>query len=556
MKHSPLSAIRSSLAGLRRRRAASRISAGLFAVLIATAGLIVLLFALDVFFHFSRVERIGLLAGFASLAAWCGVRWLLPALTHRESEVQLALWIERDHPELRGTLASALQFASVEPGTWGSSALEQATVTEIARLDRLPPVADPHASRCARLALVGVFASVAIAWSVRSFPEVCQIFASRLLLGDGTYPTKTVISRIEVNGTQVLPAPDAQVAARIPVGEALEISVECRGVLPERGTVHVQTQATGQGGALVLTPDSKGCYSASGNRLLEDTQLQVRIGDAVTESLKIEAVPLPIVSIEISAELPEYVRGGGSIQRIGSPPQISVPAGSRTEFTVQCRNKGLRSATLRIGTTSYSLEQKSDDGHSWELASHDTPLAEVVSPLEYELSIVDRDGLSLREPMHGVIGVLRDEAPRVALNVATLHVLPQAEPTFQWTASDDHDVERVDLHWQLTGEAGSREDSISLYHRDERAPKIPSLHGTGRLPLTPLDVKAGAEIRLTIVAIDNRGRIAGVEGTSEPVILHVTDKAGILAALSEGDHKAAAELDELIERQLRSGAGP
>lgn len=138
MNHRSLSGIRLILAGLRRRRAATRVLSGLLLVLLATAGMLTLLVGLDLFFHFSRVERIGLLAGFAALVVWCSVRWICPALAHRESEVQLALWIERDHPELRGTLASALQFASVEPGAWGSSSLEQATVDEIAVLDRLP----------------------------------------------------------------------------------------------------------------------------------------------------------------------------------------------------------------------------------------------------------------------------------------------------------------------------------------------------------------------------------------------------------------------------------
>jgi len=554
MNHRSLSGIRSILAGLRRRRAATRVLSGLLLVLLATAGMLALLFGLDLFFHFSRVERIGLLAGFAALVVWCSVRWIYPALAHRESEVQLALWIERDHPELRGTLATALQFASVEPGAWGSSSLQQATVDELAVLDRLPPLNDPHSNRCARLALVSLFAIAAVGWSIQAFPDECRIFAHRFLLGTGTYPTKTIIARMEVNGIRMLPASEAQVPARIPVGEALEIEVECAGMLPERGTVHVQ--AGNQDGVLTLSPLSKGRYLATGNRLLEDVVVQVQIGDAVTDLLKIEAVPLPVISIQISATPPEYVRNREIVRGLGSPPSISVPTGSRIEFTIQCRNKELQSATLRIGATSFPLVRESSDGHFWKLAATETPFANLVAPLEYEMIVLDRDGLTLREPMRGVIGVLRDEAPRAELNVVTLHVLPEAEPTFRWTATDDHGIERVELRWQVTGQAGSREGAIPLYNRDNGNPGRPSTEGTGRLPLAPLSAKPGDEVRLTVVATDGRGKVTGVDSTAEPVILHVTDEAGILSALAEGDHKAAVQLDELIERQLRSGAGP
>jgi hypothetical protein len=567
----PQRGIRSDLAGVRRRRAVTRIAVGLLIVLLTTLAFLATLFGLDLCFHFSRLERAGLLVALFALFTWSSMRWMIPALVHRESEVQLALWIEREHPELRGLLANGLQFSSVNREPWGSHALEQAAVDEIALLDRLPSLVDPQSTRCGRLILASLLVIAAVGGVIQEFPEVCRVFSNRLLLGSATYPTRTIITRILVNGIPVFPNSEIHDVARIQTGEILELSVECRGVVPDRGTVHIRTDKTGEEGTLALSPvadrrsgaaldrelqgKAPRFFSTTGNRLLDDIQIRVRIGDALTEPMRIEAVPLPALSVEIEVFPPDYVTGGKRIALAGSPPQVSVPAGSRTEFAVRCRNKELESATLRIEGQDYQLQREPKDSRLFRLRPEETPLANVASPLSWELSAVDSDGFSLREPMRGLIGVIRDEPPRAVLSATTLHVLPEAEPSIAWTATDDHGVASVRLQWIVTGMKGSREGVIPLRAQAGEASHEISAQGTSRLPLGPLNVSIGDEVRLTLVAVDERGALSGMEGTSEPVTLHVTDEAGVLSALAEGDHKVATELDELIERQLRSGAG-
>jgi hypothetical protein len=550
----------------------TRLLAGLLTVLLSLAGSLAVLFLFDWCFHFSRIERTGLLLGFLGLMLWSYWRWLRPALRHRESELQLALWLERDHPPLRGQLADPLQYASVETGTWGSRDLEQAVVAQVAAVPALPRLVDPQSGRCRRLIIGTIVSAAGIALLLKTCPAECATFARRLLLGAAAYPTRTTMTRVSVNGTVVTGGEGLDESVHVPFGAPLEFVVECAGVIPREGTIEVLAPTTGQRGILPLkagdpadereaTADAgdearrPGRFFATGNRLVEDLTFEVRLGDARTWPVKITVVPLPVIRMTISATPPGYAKQFGEKEATGSPPTISVFQGSRITIVADCANKPLESARLTSGGQDFPLEPQGPDKRTWVLNPDATPFAQLLETRAYELSVVDVDGLSPPEPLRGSIGISRDEAPRVALAAVTLHVLPKAEPSLAWGVTDDYGVDNVRLLWQVTGMSGSREGAIELRPKGQ-GPAQAALRGTQRVPLAPLNVVPGDEVRLTLQAVDRRGDQPGAEVSSEPVVLHVTDEAGILSALAEADQKSATELDELIERQLRSGEAP
>ena len=449
-------------------------------------------------------------------------------------------------------------------GTWGFGALEQATVLQVAELDRVPSLADPQVRRCGKLGLGFICAVAVVLGLANLFPDEARVFANRVLLGKAIYPRRTMIARFELNGTTIIPAEDPPELIRVPTGTLLEVSVDCTGVTPDEGSLLLTMAATDQHGIVPLEVAASSAsgdvatrhYSATGHRILEDLLVRVRIGDSETEPVRIQAVAPPAISIELSATPPDYATESEPIASVGSPPQISVVPGSRVEMTVRCRNKALQSASVRINGKELQLEQESPDGQSWRIPRTGSPLDSVASPLTYDLSVVDVDGLSLREPLQGTIGLLPDEPPRAVLGVATQSVLPAAEPSLVWSVTDNYGVKSVRLQWQVSGAAGTRDGVVPLPFQPKGKSAPRSAEGAMRFPLSPLQAVPGDEIRLTLSATDDRGTLPGVESASDSVILRVTDEAGILSALAERDQQSATQLDELINRQLESGASP
>lgn len=68
-----------------------------------------------------------------------------------------------------------------------------------------------------------------------------------------------------------------------------------------------------------------------------------------------------------------------------------------------------------------------------------------------------------------------------------------------------------------------------------------------------LNLAKGDQLKLTLEAIDYRGKLEGKPATSEPLVLEVTDVQGFLAGMVETDEQSARRLDAIIQRQLGIG---
>ncbi|MBW8883478.1 MAG: hypothetical protein JF612_01600, partial [Planctomycetia bacterium] len=128
---SRLAIFRARLKGLRTARAVYRAIAAWSAlgasVIIALAGV----FLLDFTFGLSIVERIIVLAIAIAAIAWAFWRFTWPLIGRGESEIEMALLVERQH-EIDTDLVAALQFEWPHAITWGSPQLKAAVVDYVA----------------------------------------------------------------------------------------------------------------------------------------------------------------------------------------------------------------------------------------------------------------------------------------------------------------------------------------------------------------------------------------------------------------------------------------
>src|SRR5262249_7559830 len=176
---SKIAPLHAHLAALRRQRWGLRVVRG--AMLLG----VVLLVALAVDFLFdwlltlSRAQRGVLLAVLWGLALWGLRRFVWPAIVARETDVDLALLVERQEG-IDSDLVAALQFESSEAPSWGSVQLEEAVVDYVADFGNTLRVkrglSGTRLSRTA-LALAGTAGVLCLAAAI--YPNHVAVFFNR-----------------------------------------------------------------------------------------------------------------------------------------------------------------------------------------------------------------------------------------------------------------------------------------------------------------------------------------------------------------------------------------
>jgi hypothetical protein len=527
-------------------------------------------FLLDWLFSFSRPQRAFLLLLQAALALWGLRRFVWPALVARETNIDLALLVEREHG-IDSDLVAALQFDLREADEWESRQLESAVVDRVAGLGHQLDVGQGLSIGRVRflgsaLATFGFVLAVAALF----FPAHAAAFMNRLLLGSAHYPTRTQIVRITINGAPVDPGGAALPPPRIPFGGAVRFEVESAGISPESGSIRML--APGGGAAAVpLVPrqapvgpieatepaashSNRVGYAGDLARLMESVSYQVFLGDAWTEPAPLEIIPPPVVSLELDHTPPPYVARGTPASRSTNSRQLSVIEGSHVSMTLRCSNKPLAKVELVTEGVHYPLEAQDAERHVWKIPELGTPLARVIAPVPFEVEVADLDGISPEAPLRGHIRIEADRPPRIAAAVVTEKVLPAARPGITWGAADDYGLAEIRIHKQVIRSSGQIEQTVDVVRKipDQSQPQK-ALRGRLELDLAPFGLAKGDQVRVTLEAVDYRGDHPGTPVQSEPVVFHVTDESGILAGLVEADEKSARQLDEIIQRQLGAG---
>lgn len=243
------------------------------AVAIAVLWSLAILFALDVRFEFGRFERGILLLAAIGLVAWAARRFALPYLGVRETDEDMALLVER-RQQIDSDLIAALQFESPQASRWGSQQLEGAVIDYVAQVGRGINVFDGFSATdlWRRGGLLAGTALVALVVAA-IFPGHVWAFAQRLLLAQTHYPTDTLIEQIVVNQREVLDRANhgsQPLDARCAQGRPISFLIECRGVLPEKGTARLA--ATGGSRARTEVPLSRLSLDARKARLTQAAQ--------------------------------------------------------------------------------------------------------------------------------------------------------------------------------------------------------------------------------------------------------------------------------------------
>lgn len=235
-----LSTLRAQLAGLRNARALVRQGTAWSTFVTALLWALIGVFILDVIFEFGIPERIVLLLVAAGAVAWAGHVFTRPLLGVRETEVEIALMVERQQ-QIDSDLVAAIQFESPEAVSWGSPQLEGAVIDYVAGVGKGINVFEGFSREqmLRRGATLGITSAILLI-AAAIFPGYALAFANRVLLGGMHYPTKTNIVHVLINRRVVLDSAEhgcRPESAKCAQGRPISFLILAAGELPKEGKV-------------------------------------------------------------------------------------------------------------------------------------------------------------------------------------------------------------------------------------------------------------------------------------------------------------------------------
>lgn len=563
---SQLHTLRAGLNRLRRRRKSLRWFTGYSALIVALLWTLVAVFLVDWLFLMNVTQRtVSLSLGMVAVL-WAFFKFTYPFLGVQEDQTEMALLVERNQ-DIDSDIVAAIQFEDDVADSWGSRQLADAVVGYVADFsNRLNVFHGMSYQQVTRRVATMAGTLVVVGAGIGLAPDFAQAFVNRMLLGTTHYPTKTRIQQLVVGGVTVLPSNNIAVV-RVPFGRSVTFEVTCEGVLPVSGQVKlvgqkngVQTEVELKSNNMSATDVTK-IYIGELPRLIDSVNYQLFIGDAYTDTLSINAIPLPVIDFKLTPTPPSYaahVRSDSTEDQSGLR-QIAVIEGSSVDLTVTCKNKLLKRAWLTIEEEEFELKKNDANGKEWVLNAK-SPLSSVTEPVRFAIQVEDEDGLSMVKAIQGYVRLKADRPPRVFAmrNVKNPAILPLAEPRFGYGARDDYGISKILLHVTVERINLQRQEDepTSIEIVSTQPGDVPNLSYNAtdfRLDLERFKLEKGDELKLEFEAFDYRGSEEPKSSRSEALVLQVTDAQGLLLALSQADELSAEQMDLIIERELSIG---
>ncbi|MFT5127487.1 MAG: hypothetical protein ACI8W8_001090 [Rhodothermales bacterium] len=538
---SQLSPLRKGLARVRALRSTVRLGSAFSLALSIILWILLAAFALDVLAHMGKLERVIILVVTAVAIVRSFTKLILPALATKESEIDIALLVESKQG-ISSELVAALQFEDSNRSQFGSDSLRDAVVADTAKIAPSLDYLDGFSRAQLRRNLIIFSITVVVTLiPVIATPRFVDAFADRFVLGDAHYPTGTVIVEVVSPGTSTA------------YGRPVEFVVRLDGKIPADGHVELRSLTSGISASIPLAPSETDptLFVGTLSRALEPLSYTIFVGDAYTEPVELSLVPLPRINVDFEVTTPEYARAKFADQQ---GRRRAILEGSRV-IPVVTADKPLRSSQISIDDTPHAMTL---DGERYVLDAADGPFAMLSTSVRYAVQVEDQDGLSLDQPVSGMLQVRPDQAPRIAAASVTRYVLPAATPRIKYKALDDYALGSIRVHkivQRLTATPEVGEDA-----KEPEAPIIAEIariedHAdsrseTVRIDLADLNLVKGDRVIVTFEAIDYGGEAEPKSGSSQALIFHVSDRAGVLSAMRELDNQLDKKLDQIIHAQL------
>ncbi len=457
---------------VRARQRSVAIGQGTARIVLAALGLIVAFFLVDWLIlarstpgSGDRLARGILVAAMLITLGYVAWRSLIRVLLHSPDDDEVALKVERGHPELRGRLISTIQLRRTSD-MGGSkeliAALEEDTVAFAGGMHFTDIIDLRLVKKIALVALV--LLSLAAALGAWRSDFAGAIFA-RLALTESSYPTAAKILSVTPGIT----------TAR---GEPFSIRIELdpAGTLPDKASATI-TDAEGRSSELALVRESAGSavYIGTIDQVLGNLEYRPTAHDARWPQYeKLIAVDRPAIkSLALAYRFPDYLNKKPETSAVGD---IRAPEGS--SVTVQARfNRPVVSAKLITRNDQQEqapLDLMLLDGGAG--AAIDLPIN---ADGAYRILLRTADGFDNKNPIDYVIDMVQDRAPtaKITFPAQDKTVTRFARWPLRFTARDDHGVAKGRLKYVIN--TGDESLASAQAFDAEHQPKAESLELAG-----------------------------------------------------------------------------
>lgn len=536
----------------RLRRSMRRLFAldGLSRLILALGVFVALSFAADWTFHLPAAVRVGLSVAGLGLAGVLLVRRIAYPLWVRISDDDLAVFVEREYPQLNDRLISAVQLVRepLDPeGRHASPELVRALVAEAAELSRGIDfgrvLVRRHVLRAAAAAgaVAAVFAGLAL-WNPQ---DMASIYARRMAGLDVKWPRRTHL--------HVLDFPDRR---RVwPRGEDLPVAVAYTGARPKKVVLRYRFR-TGETGQERMIPLSGDRFQFLFTRLTGPFEFVVEGGDDATEPHVVETVTPPSIdALRLYYEHPPYTRKPDTpADRPETSGNVVAPIGTRVRFEAEA-NEDLRSVRLSVGPKGKEavteLAVGPDAAGRPRVFSGFFAVSEPAG--EYALHLEARNGLSNRDPIRYTIRGVEDRPPEIVVRepLGDEFVTEVCERPLEIEVRDDYGVARIVLRTGVAAQGRAREESTAVFTREQNSRDYgePLIRSQAVLDVGRLKLQAGDHVEIQFQAEDTREPAPPHQRQSRVYRLSVVSMATLEKELQDAIEKIKALLKTQKARQ-------
>lgn len=499
--------------------------------------------AADWCFNLPWSVRLVLFLADLGLAGYLVYRFAFLPLRQPHTLEIAALRVEREIPEFRTSLISAVELAAGRPGsTQGSLALVHELIsrvgTRIRSLDLARRVVKTvNLRRWSKWAALGLIITLGLG---AAYHPNSLVLLRRILLGADPLPTRTVVVTISSDQASV-------------AGADVALSARAQGVIPRSGLVQlVYANGDRQEIPVNASPEDKSVFSVTLKNVQQSFRYRFSLNDGTGETFSVRvSIPPVLESLDITQQYPAYTGLAETTMPTGS---LTLLAGSKVR--IQARS------TQPLGKAIIHLEGVNEDVNlQVEKPDARSVHGEFTVPRQgltgLSIILTNTEGVASQENTIYHVELQEDHPPSVELTAPAgdrLSVLLTARPVLIYSVKDDFAVKKLALKYELTHPASPTGDEAKVEAAEIPLPLpadgFPQTY-TWNLEAQKPAITEGCTLTYWIEATDNNDATGPGIGRSPQKTFSVVSKAEKRAELLEILGAKAAEIEEISNTQKK-----
>ena len=504
--------IQSRLDGLRARHVAVAVLTGAAMAVVVGVELLALAMFLDWWLELPWGLRLVSLIAQVGVLAYITLRFVVAPILRQPDDDELALMVEKARPEFRSRLIAALQLTRPHAVPSGASlSLVGALVGETEALARpgdfrkIVPT-----DRLKKFGTLALFIPIIGVLGFLSGRETCGDLLKRAFLSNIPVPRKTRIRVPEGN----------RIVGR---GDTVRLEANVEGIIPAQGKVDVKYRSRrGQDFPLEQNKENRASFARSLENVQDDFTYRFSLGDGVSETFTIKAIPRPTVAtIECAQEFPPYT-GLKTAQR--SLGDLTLLAGSILQLKVTA-TKDIKAAEIRLVGVESNLTLAVDAQKPRELAGRFAVPAKGLTG--FQIQMLDTENMESRDSAIYRVDVLPDKAPTVRITHPDRKeelVTRQATVLLGFEAADDFEIAKVRLRFKTDTYDAGAEKSLDLDLEGQRLQRLRRRY-EWKLPDALPGLSEGSVIEYWIEVEDNNNVTGPGLGSTDHQLAKVVSEA-------------------------------